>query len=247
MARKKKSGGGGGPGAPLWMSTYGDMVTLLLCFFVLLYAFSTLDVQKFTAMAESLQQAFNIMPGGPVASSPVRIEEGALREGAGDAQRETQSDQVNNSNQVLALMQEAIKKENLGDEIRVVIDERGVVVSFSEQLLFDEGSARIRPTAVRLLYKIGSIIRSLPNDVELEGRTDSAVLQDSIYVDNWGLSAARAAAVTSYLNRELGISVNRLKAVGLGPSRPVSPNDTEEHMALNRRVDMVILSLHSIH
>jgi chemotaxis protein MotB len=246
MARKKKSGGGGGPGAPLWMSTYGDMVTLLLCFFVLLYAFSTLDVQKFTAVAESLQQAFNIMPGGPSTSSRQSIDDGALGEGAGDAERPTTSDQTNNSRQVLALVQEAIKTESLEDEITVEVTERGVVVSFSEELLFGEGSARLHPDATRILYKIGSIIKALPNEVSLEGSTDSDVLQNSIYGDNWGLSAARAAVVTSYLDSVLQIPANRLKAVGLGPSAPKVPNDTDEHKALNRRVDMVIMSLHSI-
>jgi chemotaxis protein MotB len=246
MARKKKQAAAG-PGAPLWLATYGDMVTLVLCFFVLLYAFSTLDTQKFTAMAESLQQAFNIMPGGPAATSARSLVDGALGEGAGDAARPTESNQTYNANRVLALVQEAIKQENLGDDIRVDMEERGIVISFSEQLLFAEGSAKLRPAALRLLYKIGMIINSLSNEVELEGHTDSAILQNSIYVDNWGLSAARAAAVTSYLNREIGVSDKRLKAVGLGPARPKSPNDTEEHMALNRRVDMVILSQHSIH
>jgi chemotaxis protein MotB len=147
----------------------------------------------------------------------------------------------------LALLQEAIKKENMSDEIEVVVNERGVVISFSEQLLFDEGSARLHPGATRILYKIGQITNSLPNQVALEGHTDSAPLEGSIYGDNWGLSAARAAAVTSYLNNTIGVAAGRLKAVGLGPSAPAVPNDFEEHMALNRRVDMVILSLHSIH
>jgi chemotaxis protein MotB len=246
MARKKKQATAG-PGAPLWLATYGDMVTLVLCFFVLLYAFSTLDTQKFTAMAESLQQAFNVLPGGPSTTSIRSLDDGALGEGAGDAARPTASDQTYNANRVLALVQEAIKQENLGDDIIVGMDERGIVISFSEQLLFAEGSARLRPVSLRMLYKIGMVINSLPNEVELEGHTDSAVLENSIYVDNWGLSAARAASVVSYLNREIGISDKRLKAVGLGSAMPKSPNDTEEHMALNRRVDMVILSQHSKH
>jgi chemotaxis protein MotB len=245
VARKKKAPAST-PGAPLWLATYGDMVTLVLCFFVLLYAFSTLDQQKFTAMAESMQQAFNILQGGPAASSTQAVMEGSLGQGAGDAARPTQSDQVNNANRVLALVQEAIKQEGLGDDIRVEIDERGIVISFSEKLLFAEGSARLRPVSLRMLYKIGSIINSVPNEVELGGHTDSAILRDSIYIDNWGLSSARAAAVVSYLNGEVGISEKRLKAVGFGPSRPEVPNNSEKNMALNRRVDMVILSQHSI-
>jgi chemotaxis protein MotB len=246
MARKKKSGGGT-PGAPMWLATYGDMVTLLLCFFVLLYAFSTLDVQKFTALTESLQNAFNIQPGGHTESKSLSIDGGMSGQGAGDAAKPTTSDQVENSRQVLALVQEAIKNEGIEDEITIEVTERGVVISFSEQFLFDEGSAKMHPDALRILFKIGSVVKNLPNMVSLEGNTDSMRLQGSIYGDNWGLSAARAAVIASYLNNSLDIPANRLKAVGLGPSSPLVPNDSAEHMAINRRVDMVILSLHSIH
>jgi chemotaxis protein MotB len=122
-----------------------------------------------------------------------------------------------------------------------------VVISFSEQVLFAQGSARIHSEALRLLYKIGEIVDALPNEIALEGHTDSEPLSGSIYGNNWGLSAARAAAVTNYLNETIGIPANRLRATGFGPSAPVVPNISEENMALNRRVDMVILSQHSIH
>lgn len=246
MARRKKDSGGGGAGAPLWMATYGDMVTLLLCFFVLLYSFSTIDARKFEALSVSMQNAFNIQPGGRTTVQAPGLQEGSLMDGMGDTRHVTDSNQTESSHQVLALLQEAIKSEHLEDEIKVVVDERGVVISLSEQVLFAEGSARIHPEALRILYKIGGILDSLPNQVAVEGHTDSAQPISSIYGDNWGLSAARAAAVTSYLNETLKIPTGRLRVVGLGSSSPLVPNDTEEHMRLNRRVDIVILSQHSV-
>jgi Flagellar motor protein len=245
VARRKKKDEGGGGGAA-WMNTYADMVTLLLCFFVLLYSFSTLDVVKFQALSASLQQAFNIQPGGPTTSTPISIQDGSLRDGAGDAARPTPSDQTDNSKKVLALVQEAIKDEHLEDEIIAEVTERGVVIALSEQLLFEEGSARVLPEARRILFKIGKILNTVPNRISVEGHTDAAQPVQSVYVDNWGLSSARAAAVTSYLNESIDVVADRLRAVGFGSAAPVVPNVSPELSRLNRRVDIVVLSLHSM-
>ena len=245
MARKRKQPDGGGGGAG-WMNTYADMVTLLLCFFVLLFAFSTLDAKKFDALAASLQTAFNIQPGGQTPSVAPNVYEGALLDGQGDTRHQTDSTATEKSHQVLAMIQQAIKELNLETEIKTWVDERGVVVSISEQLLFDEGSAKIHPEARRILSKIGGILENLPNELAIEGHTDPERPLNSIYGDNWGLSAARAAMVTSYLNESIGIAAKRLRAIGLGSTSPKIPNDSPANMRLNRRVDIVILSEHSV-
>jgi chemotaxis protein MotB len=228
------------------MSTYGDMVTLLLCFFVLLYSFSTIDAKKFEAISMSLQNAFNIQPGGLTQSESASIDAGALGEGAGDAPRPTESDQSYNSKEVLALVQSVLKDEMRDDGVTVSVDERGVVISMSEQVLFDEGSAKLRPESLRILYKIGSVLNRLPNQISIEGHTDSGIPVRSIYIDNWGLSAARASRVTAYLNESINVAQDRLRAVGMGASAPLVPNNSEENMRLNRRVDIVILSVHPV-
>jgi chemotaxis protein MotB len=245
MARKKKSESGAS-GAPAWMSTYGDMVTLLLCFFVLLYSFSTIDAKKFEAMMESMQNAFNIQPGGKTPDNTRSIEGGAPLENAGDAVRPTDSDQVFNASKVLAMVQNALNDELDRDEVTITVNERGVVISLSEQLLFDEGSAKLHPESLRILYKIGSVLKAVPNQISIEGHTDSGIPERSIYIDNWGLSAARASRVTAYMNGVIQVSQNRLRAVGLGASSPLVPNNSEENMRLNRRVDIVILSEHPV-
>ncbi len=244
MARKRKQAGGGGGSS--WLNTYADMVTLVLCFFVLLYAFSTLDAKKFDALAASLQAAFNIQPGGQTPSDTPNVYEGALLDGQGDTRHQTDSTATEKSHQVLAMIQQAIKELDLETEIKTWVDERGVVVSISEQLLFDEGSARIHPEARRILFKIGGVLERLPNDLAVEGHTDPERPIDSIYGDNWGLSSARAAAVTSYLNDSIGIAASRLRAIGLSSTSPKVPNDSPANMRLNRRVDIVILSEHSV-
>lgn len=245
MARKKRGGGGGG-GEAGWLNTYADMVTLLLCFFVLLFAFSSLDAKKFDELAASLQSAFNIQPGGMTPETAPNVSAGALLDGQGDTRVVTTSNQTEISHQVLAMIQQAIKEMDLESEIETWVDERGIVVSISEQVLFGEGSARLHPEARRILYKIGGILDKLPNTLAIEGHTDPNRPINSIYGDNWGLSSARAAEVTSYLNETLGIAAKRLKAVGLSSTSPKIPNDSPANMRLNRRVDIIVESEHSV-
>jgi chemotaxis protein MotB len=147
---------------------------------------------------------------------------------------------------VLALVQSALADENGRDQVTFAVSDRGVVVSLSEQMLFDEGSAKLRPEAMRIMYKIGAVLARLPHQISVEGHTDPNIPERSIYIDNWGLSAARAARVTAYLNEEMKVPQNRLRVVGFGAAAPLVPNNSEQNMRLNRRVDIVILSLHSV-
>jgi chemotaxis protein MotB len=197
-------------------------------------------------VAASLQDAFNIQPGGTTMSDVQAIMDGSLRENQGNADRPTDSDQMYNSNRVLALVQRALKEELKGEEVSVSVSDRGVVVALSEQMLFEEGSAKLRPEALRILYKIGGVLEHLSNDISVEGHTDSGIPVRSIYIDNWGLSSARASRVTAYLDETIGIPQNRLRAVGMGASAPIVPNISERNMKLNRRVDIVILSMHPV-
>jgi chemotaxis protein MotB len=245
MARKK-SEPPAVAGCPAWLATYGDMVTLVLCFFVLLYAMSSLDAKKFEEAAQSLQQAFSIQPGGPSAADKKLIFEGGAMPNPGDTSRETDSDQTLTSAQVLALVQNALKDDRDRNQVSVTVTDRGVVVSLSEQLMFEEGSAKLRPEAMRIIYKIGGVLVRLPNDISVEGHTDSAIPERSIYIDNWGLSSARASRVTAYLNEQMKVPQSRLRAVGFGASAPLVPNISEQNMRLNRRVDLVILSMHAV-
>jgi chemotaxis protein MotB len=224
------------------------MVTLVLCFFVLLYSFSSIDAQKFNAMAESLQSAINnVIPGGePDITNRPGLITGALGEGQGDANIRTESNLSENSSRVLALVQEAVKSEHLEDEVQVRVTERGIEISLSEQILFAEGSARLLPEARRIIYKIGQVLNSLGNTLAVEGHTDSAIPENSIYGNNWGLSSARASSVVSYLNESADVAEDRLRAVGYGASSPIVPNDSEALMRLNRRVDIIVMSDYNV-
>jgi len=135
-----------------------------------------------------------------------------------------------------------LRSEGLDRSIQVSVNQRGVAVSMSDQFLFDSGSSEIKPDGLRVLHKIATLVRDQVPAISVEGHTDSVPLRGGIYRDNWGLSAARAARVAAYLQESGQVDPRILQAVGYGPSRPVVPNDTSEHQALNRRVDLVFLS-----
>ena len=193
-----------------WIFTYGDMVTLLLCFFVLLFSFCKLDVEKFKSVAES----FKPVPAG----SPFFL----------DGRQE-----------VMESIAATMQTTEISEEVFVTVDARGVVVSFSDTALFQPGSAALTKDARRTLTQFSQFLFGLPNDVIIEGHTDDHVIRTALYPSNWELSSARASTVARFFEVE-GIKGNRMQVVGFGPFRPRFRNINEEQRSLNRRVDIII-------
>ena len=237
MARKEKTPPSA-PGAPLYMATYGDMVTLVLCFFVLLFAMSSIDSQKFQKALLSLRGSLGILKGGRVVDEPVNPnlgeDEGSAPGPAPRYEMDTQS--------VAHTINSYLRSENLDKSVYVTVHQRGVSVSISDQFLFESGSAELKTEGQRVLYKIATLVRDEVPAISVEGHTDAVPLRGGRYRDNWGLSSARAAVVASYLETAAGVTPQKLQAVGYGSYRPIVPNDFLEHRALNRRVDLVFLS-----
>ena len=238
MARKEKNPPSA-PGAPLYMATYGDMVTLVLCFFVLLFAMSSIDVEKFKMALISLRGSLGVQKGGVTTETSMEPESGEAEErGTSTSPQRVRLDTQN----VAFTVESYLRTEGLQKSVQVTINQRGVAVSISDQFLFESGSANLKTEGQRVLYKIATLVRDMVPAIAVEGHTDGVPLLGGIYRDNWGLSSARAAVVTSYLESSGGVPAQKLQAVGYGPSRPVVPNDSPEHRALNRRVDLVFLS-----
>jgi len=220
-----------------WLTTYGDMVTLLLTFFVFLYSFSSIDVQKFQRMIYSFQSAIGVLSGGIVGipSDEISVGEQPV------APTQSMTSNAMKAQKVHEMIVKMLEAEKSTEGVAVRVEERGVVISIMDGILFPTGSVDLYPSAKRLIYKIGQIIKELPNQISVEGHTDNVPLRGGPYKDNLGLSAMRAASVGSYL-AEAGIDSRRIRTVGYGSSRPLVPNDTDEHRRINRRVDIVILS-----
>ena len=193
-----------------WIYSYGDLVTLLLVFFILLFSFCKLDEEKFKSVADS----FKPVPAG----SPFFLKG-----------RES----------VLEVVAQRISTSEISQEVFVTIDRRGVVVSFKDTVLFDTGSAELTSRARRILDKFMPFLFGLPNDVVVEGHTDNQRISSPQFPSNWELSSARASAVARFFQAE-GFKGDRLRIIGFGQYRPRFRNDTPEKRALNRRIDVII-------
>jgi len=225
------------------MATWGDMVSLLLCFFVLLYAMSQIDAQKAQLAIISLRGSMGVMKGGTTKEVPIEpypVPE--VSNNDGKTPGPSPELRIMDTQHVAHNVNSYLRSAGLDKSINVTVNQRGVTVSMSDQFLFDSGSAMLKPDGQRVLHKIATLVRDVVPAISVEGHTDSVPLRGGMYRDNWGLSAARAARVASYLQEEGQVEPIRIQAVGYGPSRPVVPNDTREHQALNRRVDLVFLS-----
>lgn len=153
------------------------------------------------------------------------------------------SRQVDELNDAKKMLEEKFAKEIADKQVRLQMQEKGLVITVVGDLLFDSGKAAIRREAYPVLNKVGLFLKdNVPNlNVGIEGHTDNQPIQHSGWKSNWELSTARALSVLHYLVNDEGISPKRLSAIGYGEYRPVASNDTREGKQLNRRVEIVIM------
>lgn len=252
---KRKNKSGRESGQERWLVTYADLITLLMIFFVLMYTMSQVDAKKYAAVANSLSvvltgQALSVLDTqGP--SMIEGISGQLIPEGPG-ASPENQGQ----LQEVEKLIKEFIAEEDLelasqgadqgtitklSEHIIVYEQERGLVISFKDTLLFESGSADLTPRARRIITKVGSALVGLPNYIRVEGHTDNLPINTAKFPSNWELSALRSANVVHVLHESAGIPAERLSIIGYGEYRPLVPNDDNLSRAMNRRVDIVIL------
>ena len=257
MARKKKKASDEGGGGYSWMDTYGDLVTLLLCFFVLLYSFSSIDAEK----AKELIGAFS------GTSSPAAIESMDISQARDDAiptidtmvdyknrVQDTDSSTYEVSGNVDPTTGEEfdmlyekikayIKENNLEDALSVERTDDTIILRFGEVMLFNSGKADLLPKGIDYLKAVIEIVsqnESAIKMVTIEGNTDNVPIKNSEFSDNWDLSVARAVNTLRCVLSFNVIGPERMSAVGYGEYQPIDTNETEAGRAHNRRVDFVI-------
>jgi len=235
--KRKKSSDDGGSGD--WLTTYSDLVTLLLCFFVLLFSFSEIDAVKFRQISESLKIGFEGGTGVLQNNAPIEVD---LDEPGGkDGDIDLDEDFLELYNQ----LEKYAKELDLDNEVAVEMEERGIVLRFKENVFFDSGSAEIKPESRKILDAAAAILNEKEfskRHLKIEGHTDSdRIVYSKKYETNWELSSARATNVLRYLVEVDGLSPSRVSSAGYGEYRPIANNDNFKNKAKNRRVDMVIL------
>jgi len=251
-----------------WLVTYADMVTLLMVLFIVMFAMSQVDEKKFMALKNGLAAGFanskSVLPGsqslleesGTQPISPVapdhRVEKltnlttGALDSPteASDAQHRSQAeDEAKRLRKLQAKLLRALAKKGRADDVRTAIDDRGLVVSLvSQHVVFRADEAELSPRGERVVDALGPVLRAIPQDLEISGHTNQIKVKPKNYATDWDLSAARAVTVLRRLNEQLGIPAGRLSAAAYGHTRPLVDPSEPGSQAVNKRVDIVVLS-----
>jgi chemotaxis protein MotB len=213
-----------------WLLTYSDLITLLLAFFVVMYSMSRVDNKKFGQVSDALN---TILKGGP---SVLHLPDEPNRAGHGLLQ-------LGNLRMVQQKIDEKFQQMGKQEVLKTEITERGLVVHIMESALFDPGSAELKQRAMEVLDLIADQLTDRPNHIRIEGHTDDTPIRTAVYPSNWELSSARATAVVRYYTENKTIPPGRVSALGYGEFRPVVPNNSIENRAMNRRVDIVILTM----
>jgi chemotaxis protein MotB len=225
-----------GSGQERWLLTYADMITLLMAFFIMMYAMSVLNLGKFQELAVSVRSGF----GGEVTemgTSRVNISSG------GDRVSILPCNDLQFMTNVANRVTEDLRKAGLTRGVSVGVGPEGVTVRLlADGLLFDRGAADLKPRTCRILDEVAKTLADVPNPVRIEGHTCDLPIRSARFPSNWELSAGRAASVLRYLVHAKSLAPDRLAVAGYADTRPVAPNTSEENRRKNRRVDIVILN-----
>lgn len=226
-----------------YLETFSDLMSLLLVFFILLFAFGQADLERFRLLSSSLRAAFNgvnVFAGG-IGLGDGFDASGIQQAGVNVVNLGSLPTKSNDFVRISSEVEKVALENNMGDEVAVNVGEEGIYISLSSALLFPSGSVELGENAKETLASIAQLLNGLPNDVRVEAHTDNAATGSPIYATNWDLSSARAVSVVRYLQEAGEVRPERLSAVGLGEFHPLYPNDTPEHRQLNRRADILIL------
>jgi chemotaxis protein MotB len=226
----------GDEGLPPWMATFADMVTLLLCFFVLLLSFAQQSEEKFRDALGSLKGAFGVKEVRAVS------DEMALFNTSSEATEKMASSITHDQRLLLSVvMRVKSMLDNMDAKVKegagVSADRDGVIFSASSAALFKPDTAELRPEASQILDSVIKVLKDYKLNLVVRGHTDDRPIHTAKYPSNWELSAARAAVALDYIVRKGGIEINRAKAVGYADTRPEVPNDTEADRLKNQRVE----------
>lgn len=269
MAKRKEDAPA--PGSPAWMATFSDLMNLLLCFFVMLFAMSSIEEAKLQEFVAAMNNTFSVFDGGAsaigdgflisngvsqlneldqyinstgkTADSETDGEDFNEFEMLPEAMEEILQDQMLQENEErVEEMEEALRENDIADEVEVSFTAQYVKLTMNGGLLFDSGSAQLKDEAKLIIDKVGLMLERYGNggSIEIEGHTDNVPMKSAQYPSNEELSSARALSVFYYLLDTTSLDPINLKHAGMGERVPIADNATPEGRSRNRRVEILI-------
>ena len=234
-------------GAPQWVVTFGDLMSLLLCFFVLLLSFSEMDRQKYKEVAGSLAKAFGVQRKVQVMQSPKGIKMIAKDFDQHPVPLKVEKEFI--STQLKESIGEELRQEieisfgDMKDMIQVDIEGDRIAIRLMGETAFDSGKAELRPQMRPLLKKIGTTLKGIKGDIVISGHTDNVPIVRGPYKSNLHLSTARAASVAEYIQEYAFVDPTRVATMGFAEHRPIATNETPEGRQMNRRVEIILTAI----
>lgn len=219
-------------GEARWLITFNDLMTLLLTFFVLLFALSNMDYTKTEHIQKALQSALGVLQKGGMSKVNIVPQ---LAEAPGEPASASPGQPKK-----LVSVPDLVKGLEAEPGVGVSFTAQRVAILLKESILFESGNAELSDAAFPLLDKVAVVIRQFSDPVVVEGHTDNVPIHTERFPSNWELSTARAVSVVEYFVAQAAIAPQRLAAAGYGASRPLVANDTPEDRAKNRRVEIVL-------
>lgn len=250
-------------GAPDWMVTFSDLMSLLLTFFVLLLSMSTISEPKYEDAAESLQQAFTStkiigsVPKVPFtidqpepANKRVQVDNEERDENLSDLHSETKTQEKENDfqdqNQIeMVEIVEQLIQQNIAEEVDSGIAEleqqqNRVLIRFPAEATFESGSANIKPKMLRVLTGLAEALKELKVKAVINGHTDDDPIRTAQFRSNWDLSSARAGSVAMVFQDYGEFLSNEIEIIGHADGQPIVPNDSRENKEKNRRIELFV-------
>lgn len=254
------------PAIPAWVVTFADLMSLLMCFFVLLLSFSEIDAQKFKQIAGELSKAFGVqrevpaleIPQGtspifdkfsPAPPEPTVLDEVKQTTTTADPELETlkspeqtavaeavQEQMDKHVDSLLAVLEQAVTE----GRVTVSRDQTRIIIRIEEKGSFPSASADVTYDFEGLLLDMAPVLADMPGDIAIEGHTDDLPIRTSRFASNWNLSAARAAAVANVLLAREQLDAERVQVTGMADTRPRVPNTSDGNRAKNRRVEIIL-------
>ncbi|BES69879.1 flagellar motor protein MotB [Marinobacter nanhaiticus D15-8W] len=256
------------PGVPAWVVTFADLMSLLMCFFVLLLSFAEIDANKFKQIADELSKAFGVQRDVPALEIPMGTspvfdhfsaakpeptvinevrqetsrEEPVLETNTTQSEIETQLTEAREqeAQRHLETLEKVLQEELETGKLDLRKDSDRIVIRIEEKGSFPSGSATLTYAFEDMLYRMAEVLKNIPGDLTIEGHTDDIPIRSSRYDSNWNLSADRAAAVANVLIEGGGIDPKRVRVQGFAATQPRVSNDTPANRALNRRVEIIV-------
>lgn len=255
-------------GIPAWVMTFADLMSLLMCFFVLLLSFSEIDAMRFKQIAGELSKAFGVQrdvpalevpmgtsavfdkfsPGKPEPTPLDQVRQQTTTQdpqldtlrGEVDAESEKTKQAQEQLKESSKQLQQILKEELQAGRMQLLEENRRIILRVEEKGSFSSGSADLTHEFEDLLMKISDALVTIPGELTVEGHTDNIPISTARFNSNWDLSAARASAVTNTLLFNPQVAPERLSLRGYADTKLRVANDTPENRAMNRRVEIII-------